>query len=272
MRFSAQHGLGFRFATDGTRQFCVVFDTADGTPIMLSDERQSLFYDLSGNRIVLVPNSRTQVSVDWIAEDERPLKFEPSIHHASNPKDLPKHDSFFRLDKFVHTSSLISEDADSADGPQRYSAARDGGVVELIWVTRDDPTWFRFTSRKTGEDYIRLEMHADRIGSDIEDAAFAFPDVARLQQNLDVATLDAKDVNSHCRFLNSCRGCSAKMAIAIGDADQQPINKLLFLPDWEELRNRDADLGQRYRDALAKQGFHFAVIDGGHRQAMVNDD
>lgn len=66
MRTSSAGGLAFRVAAEGERQFCAVYDPAEGTPIFLSDGWQTLVYDLANSRVVRVPISRGFVRIEWI--------------------------------------------------------------------------------------------------------------------------------------------------------------------------------------------------------------
>jgi hypothetical protein len=54
-RLTAADGFGFHVASDGTKQLCAVFDPHDGTPLYLSDGKQTLLYDLSATASCACP-------------------------------------------------------------------------------------------------------------------------------------------------------------------------------------------------------------------------
>ena len=253
---TATHGFGFRFATDGTRQACAVFDPRDGTPFYLSDGRQTLVYDLTNERIVRVPNSRAYVQVDWDPKDERPLRFSLGMNFDDKPEALGKTRSFFRADRFVEASARSLRRLPTADDTDLFAAERANNSVEAVQVPRGKPDWVRFTSAAAGEDFYRIHFLA-RVGGDAPPAPPAFPDLGALRREIEVVEFDQQLMPDFLQFLKSGRASLAKMGLAGGPEWQKGADKVLLSPDWGELGERDRKLGGRYRAALAKQGLVF---------------
>ena len=255
-RLTPDGGLGFHFATDGTRQLCAIFDSHDGTPLYLSDGQQTLLYDLSGNQIVRVPASRAYVGVNWNSKADRPLEFQAGVALKSNPKKLAEAVSSFRIDRFVSASSASLRQVDGPDGTSFFAAERAGGSIEAVQVPRGALEWFDFTSSKPGDGYYRLQLRAD-LRSDPPPALLKLPDLAALRPEIEVVDLDEKLMPNLVLFLKNGYGSLAKLALAGGPEAQEDANKILLSPDWDELRERDRKLGGAYRAALAKHGLKF---------------
>src|SRR5262245_36258412 len=256
-RLTAEDGFGFHFATDGTREVCTIFDPHVGTPLYLSDGQQTLVYDLPGNRIVRVPNSRAYVVIDWKAKEPRPLAFNSGITLNKDPKKLAA--SSFRVDRFVSASAGSLLQLEAAQDTQLFAAQRVDAYIEAIQVPSGKLDWFRFTSSKEGQDFFRLELEA-RLPRALPDGALRFPDLAGLRRDIDVADLDEQLMPDLVGFLKSGYALTVKMALSGGEEIRKDVEKALSSPDWNELRERDRRLGGAYRTALSRQGLTFRVM------------
>src|SRR5262245_42507035 len=143
-RLTAEDGFGFHFASDGTRELCAIFDPHDGTPLYISDGQQTLVYDLTGNRIVRVPNSRAYVIIDWKAKEPRPLVFNSGVTFNEDPKKRAA--ARFRVDRFVSASAGSLRQLEAAPDALLFAAQRADAHIEAIQVPPGKLDWFRFTS------------------------------------------------------------------------------------------------------------------------------
>lgn len=120
LRVAKRGAIAFRVVTDGDRQLCAVDDPADGTPLVLSDGEQTLLYELDGDRVLLMPNCRAYVRLDWDAAAAKPIAFSLGAAYERDPADLARiiHDGAVvarrrtqqrrLLDKFALKSSPAS--------------------------------------------------------------------------------------------------------------------------------------------------------------------
>ena len=244
--------IGFRVAAQGDRQVCVLFDAADGTPMLLCNEHESLVYDLANSRIVRVPRSRVYVRVDWESEKAKPLTFTWGIHTTTKVEELKKSDSFFRIDRFVSASGKSLRRLDALPGVLLFAAERAGGHVESIQQSQTEPS-FRFTSHQRQEADYALELEAAHIGDDPPDA-LTFPDMRKLGAQIAITDLDDQMLPVFVVMLQDGRAWLAKFGLAGGTMMREAAERASGKVDWEALRKRDDALGKRYRDALAKQG------------------
>lgn len=258
LRLSKSNALAFRVATDGKDELCILYDAADGTPIFISNGRESLVYDLLNTRVVRLPRSRGGAQVEWHGEKEAPLSFGFGffIQELESAKQGDSN-AWFRIDQFVAASGAALKRRQSPKGIELFAAERPGAVESLQMKSRD-ASWYRFTSRRKDEDFDKLELEATQIGRPIPAASLAFPDYKRLRQDIAVTELDSQSLLGFVAMLRDGRVWLAKLVLtAGGEADQL---KLAFpSANWEELRRRDAELGPRYRAALARQGLQLPV-------------
>ncbi|HEV7300493.1 MAG TPA: hypothetical protein VGN72_14085 [Tepidisphaeraceae bacterium] len=252
LRFSANGGLAFRVAAEGERQFCAVYDPADGTPLILSDGQQTLVYDLENSRVVRVPNSRGTVRVDWDAQKEKPLSFDIGVYHKSKREKLNDENAGFRIDRFVEAAATLAH-VGRRGNADLFAAERGGGSVESLAVDPAKADTFRFTSRKGRESFDWLELEATMIDQPLPQNAFAFPDTARLPKGIHLVELDEQALPLFLGLLQNGTALTAKMGVAAGPA---------ALPgaEWDALRKRDATFGAIYRKALAEQGVELRTL------------
>ena len=259
VRTSADGGIAFHVATDGERQLCALFDPNDGTPIFISDGRQSLVYDLANSRIVLVPSSRAYVEVDWNATAEKPLSFGFGVNVKSDPKLVETlKSSSFRIDRFVDPLANAPWQLGRSDRGRSFTASRTNGGVEAVEQMPGDSSWFRFTSGKVDREFQSVELEAKHIARPIPDALIAFPDLASLRRDVDIDELSDQKLRAFLAILKDGRAWMVKLALAFGDREN--AKRLMPHTDWEELRRRDAELGARYRAALDRQGIRLSAI------------
>jgi hypothetical protein len=263
-RMTAADGFGFRFATDGARQLCVIFDAQDGTPLYLSDGQQTLVYDLGDNLIVRLPASRAYVVVDWNPEDARPLTFRSGVDISEVPETVAKTKTSFRVDRFVHASRDHLRAVDSGREAVLFVAQRPDGGVEAVQVPRGELNGFRFTSSRQGENFYRLELEA-RLAGGLPAGTTRFPDVARLQHDVQIVDFDEQRMPNFSALLKNGQASIEKMALAGGAEVQKSVDQALQkkgLPaaNWDGLRQRDRKLGEVYRAALAKQGIRCRAL------------
>lgn len=253
VRSSVTGGMAFYVATDGVRQVCAVYDPSDGTPLFLSDGRQTLVYDLANSRVVRVPTSRGNVRVDWEPGKEKPLSFGFAVSVKSTAEQLEKENAWFRIDRFIaHTPALkhLGEDGRW----ELFAAERAGGSIESLQVQPGDPSQFRFASTGRGESFHRLELHATKIGGPLPDDALAFPDPKRLPKEVNLTDLNEQTLPTFLAFLRDGRAWMAKMALAAGPDGRKDLEQVMPGADWEAMRARDAKFGAVFRTALAEQG------------------
>lgn len=255
-RFPKTGGLAFRVAAEGEKQFCAVYDPADGTPLFLSDGQQTLVYDLANSRIVRVAPSRGNVRVDWNAEKAKPLSFGFAVNRKSDPAKLAEANSWFRLDRFVAAMGAALKRLDAPADVELFAVERQGGRIDSIRKNVGDAAWFGFTETAKGADFSTLELEARNIGEHLPDAALAFPEMKRLGQ--DVAITEADQLLTFLALLRDGKAWASKMVLASGGEAFAAAKKEMPDTDWDELRRRDAKLGEQYRAALARQGVRFA--------------
>jgi hypothetical protein len=255
-RFSKTGGLAFRVAAEGEKQFCALYDPADGTPLFLSDGQQTLVYDLANSRIVRVAQSRGYVRVDWNAEKAKPLSFGFAVDRKSDPEKLAKANAWFQIDRFVAAMGPALKRLDAPADVELFAVERQGGSIDSIRKNVGDAASFRFTSTVKGQDFSRLELEARNIGEHLPDSELAFPEVKRLGQ--DVAMTEADQLLEFLALLSDGRAWMGKLALAGGGEAFAAAKKEMPDVDWDELRRRDAKFGEQYRAALARQGVRFA--------------
>jgi hypothetical protein len=258
-RLTAADGFGFHVASDGKNQLCAVFDPHDGTPLYLSDGKQTLLYDLSGNRVVRVPTSRAYVIIGWDPKKPLPLGFDVGVDFNQNPKGLAKTTSSFRIDHFVAAAGESLKRLDGGTNTLLFAAQRPDGNVEAIQVPRGSLDWFRFTSCEQGKDFYDLELEA-RLPRSVPPEALHFPDLAALRRDIDIVDLDEQLMPNLVLFIKSGIAAAAKMGLAGGDEVRKEVNKVVLSPNWAELRERDRKLGSAYRAALAKQAVQYRAM------------
>jgi hypothetical protein len=259
-RPAAESGLAFHVARDGDRQLCTVYDAADGTPILLSDGRTTLIYDLVGDRIIPVAPATANVRIDWERAATKPLEFQFNAHFLADAKKLETETSWFRIDKFVEASGANLKRLDGAPaGTELFGAERAGGSIESVQRDAKDPSWFRFTSVREGQDYYALDLRASDISKAVPDRALAFPDLAKLGKSVPLAKIDEQDKAGLVADIKSGKAWAAKLAIAGGQSFRERLRA--SDRDWEALRKRDEALGNKYRAALAEQGIRFAPVE-----------
>jgi len=245
--------LAFHVASDGKKQFCAVFDPADGTPIFLSDGDQVLVYDLTNSRIVRVPQTCGYILIDWNASDSKPLNFSFGAQNAT-PNQLKKWSSKIRVDRFVSASAKSLRRLDTVPDVLLFAAERPDGNIEAIQQPAAGADSFRFTSLKKGDDHYMLELQVANIGASLPAQALAYPDLPALRRDVAVTDLDDQLLPAFIVLLRDGRAWMAKFGLAAGPELQKKGDQLLNNPDWDDLRRRDKDLGPRYRAALAQQG------------------
>jgi hypothetical protein len=253
IRDSADQGLGFHFATDGKKRICALFDAVDSTPIYLSDGDQTLIYDLSNSRIIRAPTSKASVDVDWNPKADQPIRFSFHLAFGDDAKTI---NSSFRIDRFVDASQESLREIEAHDGYRLLAAPRAGNNLESIEIPRDQ-TWLRFSSQKLTNDYYRMRLDA-RIGGQIPAAAMAFPDPDALRRDITLLDLDQQTLPGMISFLSDNRGAAAKLGLAYQDM-RGVMDKILFSPDWDQLKKRDQQFGTQYRTALSHQGIKFSL-------------
>ena len=256
LRSNAGAGMLFRLAQDDTRQLTVLSDLRDGTPIMLSDGRQTIVYDIAGDQLVLVPFSRAYVQVDWDRKDEKPLKFNMGMDTASSPdaKSITDPGSWVRIDHFVEAVGAELKRLDSPADVALFGRDR-GTSIESLQTRPGDPKSFHFTSLKRGNTFYTMDVRASHIDQPVPAATLAFPDVERLGKELKVTRAEPGFVSQTASLLRNGRAWVIKLALGGNADDLAAVEKLLASkPDWDELRKRDARLGAEYRRALERQG------------------
>jgi hypothetical protein len=262
-RFSPSGGLAFRVAGDGARQLCAVYDPGDGTPLFLSDGRETLVYDLANDRVVRVPTSRGFVRVDGEPGAAKPLSFSIGVECKSDPEKLDEANSWFRVDRFAAGTPGLEHRGRRGDW-EVFAARRADGTVDSLQTRPGDATRFRFTSTAgagggggggAGEaSFDRLEVEAARIGEPLPAAALAFPDPKRLPPDVHLTDLAQQPLPAFLGDLRGGRAWLAKMVLAAGPDKLVDARKEMPEADWDALRARDARLGAAYRKALAEQG------------------
>jgi hypothetical protein len=256
-RLTAADGFGFHVASDGTKQLCAVFDPHDGTPLYLSDGKQTLLYDLAGNRVVRVPTSRAYVIIGWDPKLPKPLGFDVGV--SFNQKVEARTSSSFRVDLFMAAAGESLKRLDGGKNSLLFAAQRPGGNVEAIQVPRGNLDWFRFTSCEQGKDFFGLELEA-RLPRSLPAQTLNFPDLAALRRDIDVVDLDEQLMPTLVMFIKSGIAAAAKIGLAGGDEVRKQVDRVLLSPDWAELRERDRKLGEAYRAALAKQSVQYHAM------------
>lgn len=259
VRLSKSASLAFRVATDGRRQLCVLYDPADGTPLFLSDGGQTLVYDLANARVVRLPNSRANVRVDWDATEQLPLRFSFGVAYPTNPEKLSEDNAWFRIDRFVDASGAALKRLAAPKNTELFAAERQNGSIESLQRNPRDASWFRFTSLDKDQDFYRLELEATSIGQRPPESALAFPDVNRLAQDVAVTDLDQQVLPAFLVFLREGRVWMAKLALSAWPEMRELGEKAMPGANWDELRRRDAEFGEQYRAALARQGIRFPL-------------
>ena len=260
VRSAAKQGVAFRFATDGARQFCSLYDPTDGTPLFLSDGWQTLVYDLPGGRVVRVPNCRGVVRVDWDRHHPKPLKFDFDFRFESNREKLSQYAAWFGVDAFVAASRPKLVPLESTDGTRLFSAERPGGSVETVQVPAGAVQWFRFTSLDRKDGFYRLQLEARHIGGEVPAAALAFPDLRQLRETVRVHDLEQDLLPTFLAAIRDGRAWLVKSALVTGDEDPPtPPPGVPAGTTWADLRKQDKELGAAYRAALQKQGVWVAA-------------
>ena len=247
-------GLIFQFAADGDRQRCAVLDASDQTPIFLSNEHEALIYDLENARLVRIADSRAYVRVDWQANDPKPLNVSMGVQQGK-PEGLDRFNSEFRIDRFVRASAERLRPLDSPSG-KLVAAERADGTVEAVQLF--SKAEFRFTSLRRGEKEYALELNARGIGKPVPAKELMYPDLKPLSADLRVYEPAAAERQQFAEQLRTGRAFMAKLALASGP-DMQERAGAFIKPDWDALRVRDKELGEKYRPALAKQGIEIAA-------------
>ena len=255
-RGSPGSGLAFRIATDGEREACAVYDVTDGTPILLSDGRQTLVYDLANDRVVRVLDSRAYVRVDWMAADERPLAFEFGVGSAHPQKPAPGARSSIRIDRWVEAAAPKFQVREYPDRQMiRFAAALCRGAAEYVVVPAGRIGEFQFGSVDQRQDLMRLLLSATYGEGGLPPAALAFPDPARLAEDITITELAADE---RAAFVAAGgRAWAAKSLLTIGATSADMLAVAAPGATWDDLRRRDAALGERYRAALRKQNATF---------------
>ena len=259
VRFSKSAGLAFRVATDSRRQLCVLYDSADGTPLFLSDGGQTLVYDLANARVVRLPNSRANVRVNWDAAEQLPLRFNFGVAYQTNPEKLSEDNAWFRIDQFVDASGAALKRLAASKNTELFAAERQSGSIESLQRSARNASWFRFTSLNKDQNFYRLELEATSIGQRPPESALAFPDVKRLGQDVAITDLDQQVLPAFLVFLRDGRVWIVKLALSAGPEMHELGEKAMPGANWDELRRRDAEFGEQYRAALARQGIRFPL-------------
>jgi hypothetical protein len=259
VRYSAEKGLGFHVATDGKRERCVLYDAADGTPLFISDGRQTLIYDLAENRILRVPTCRGNVRVDWDPKAPKPLSFNFKFDFKTDPKKLEESNAWIRLDRFVEASAAELKRVETPAGAGVWAAERRGGAIESVQADPADPSWFSFRSLANGKDFYALEVHATGIGRPTAAESVAFPDVEKFGRDVPVEPFDLKAKPALFDTFTSGRCFTPKLALA-GEDPATAIKRIFPKVDVDALREQDARFSAHYRAALAAQGVTFPTL------------
>jgi hypothetical protein len=143
-----------------------------------------------------------------------------------------------------------------------FGAQRQNGNIESVQCSRNDPSWFRFTSLKMGESLYRLDLRNYRISKPIPVSAMAFPDVERLGKAIAVVELEPEAQQKFILDIGSGGIWAVKLALAGGGGPDLKASVEKFMPGvgLDALRQSDKDLGAHYRAALAAQGVKFEPI------------
>jgi hypothetical protein len=249
-------GLGFRIATDGTRHFCVLFDCADGTPILLSDGEQSLLYDLANNRVVQLSSCPSFVRVGWTPDAIKPLSVDFGADMKSGKTKSGKH-SWIKLDKMVSDLKNLRVVDDGAT--QTFGQSEDK-MTTTVEISRDDASWFRFARVYEEDAAYQALIEVTHVGQPVPDEWLKFPDVEALKQDSPVVSLPPDSLLTVAKLIKSGMAIMPKAALAAGGGMKKQLDAPLLYPDWDALAKQDIELGKRYRDALAKQGFEFKPL------------
>jgi hypothetical protein len=264
--------LGFHVATDGRRELSVVFDRADGAPVLLSDGSRTLLLDVFNSRVLLIRPSRTHVRVDWNADEPKPLAFEFQMHANSDPRELKANNSYFRVDRFVAGSRAALRPLDA--GAWSGFAADRGEYVETVHVPADagaEPKAFRFGSLKKGNDYYSLSLDARHVGAAVPAEALRFPDVEQLRKEIPVEEADPGAVKGFVQMMAGGHGLAVKLALSGDGPVPPPLKEAFPAIDWEPLRARDAKLFAAYRAAMEKQGVVYRAPESPKPAGRPND-
>ncbi|MBX3438028.1 MAG: hypothetical protein KF861_11100 [Planctomycetaceae bacterium] len=254
MMRTPEGSIGFYVISDGRRQLCAIYDAADGVPFILSDDQQTLLYDLRNERIIHVPRCRGFLRILWNAGEAKPLAFQFSYQTKANLEELQECTCWIRIDQFVDAlaDKLVREE--SEPGVERYTVERLEGGTETLEVNTTGEG-FRFTSKRPEESYVGLELEAQSIGQPVPEDLLALPDIDRLSGELQLLTAEMETFPDLYRFLKGGQAVMAKYALAGGSELQTIVGTTMPFADWSALRERDRSFGARYRAALSQQGF-----------------
>jgi hypothetical protein len=205
LRSSATTGWAFRVATDGQRQLVALYDSADGTPIFLSDGQQTLIYDLANSRVVRVPSSRGNVRVDWEAQKEKPLNFGFGVQVRSTPEELEHENAWFRIDRFADAALSLKQVGNQGKSTLFAAERADGKGIESLQVEPGQQSWFRFTSLSKGQPFYRFQLDARAIDRPVAARALSFPDLQRLPPDVHLTDLDQQVIPAFLVLLRDGR-------------------------------------------------------------------
>ena len=254
-------GIGFHIATDRLKQVCAVYDVADGTPLFMSDGKQTLIYDLPNRRIVIAARSRAYFALKWEPPAPEKKSMRMTLGTALNSEEPNPSDediAGIRLQALLTAPNI--EVLESRPDRELLVVERPNGAKETILRDPRDASWFRFASMSKGNDFYSIELTATLIGKSVPDSALAFPDIQRLRGDMpgvEIIELDVSGIIDTAKFLNSTRGWMAKFGIAHAQEGRKAAAATVPGVEWEEIQRRDRDLGKKYRAALAAQGVRF---------------
>lgn len=245
-------GVAFYVAVDGEREVCAVYDPADGTPILLSDGRQTLIYDLENAQLLRVQNFRSYFRIDFEPDARKPLMFRFGAEIRTAPEHDAKSASYFRLDRFAASRETFAIHHDD-DGKLVFSNASADGGTQTIRVRPDDLTTFTFASVPPNAALPNIEVHATHIGVPLPPEALTFPDPHRFPKETGITQIDEVKLRTLLPLIRSGKSMLAKIAIA-DPSFRKMAHGTMPHANWTELRERDARFGAIYRQALADQG------------------
>lgn len=247
--------FGFQIASDRDRVRTVIFDPSDGMPILISNGRELLAYDLEGERIVRFPVANASIRVDWDVSQAQPFTFNFSFNVAGSTATLKPDESAVRMDRFVRAEWTELTRLEAAAGQRLFAYEKpDDGTIYTLQVPTGDVDEFRLTALAKDEDKYLLEMQVDHIGQAIPETALRFPDANALAQSVKVEVVNPAEIKTMMINLFS-KERGNKLGLMKFLDGGKPETTAAF--DLDEAREADAKLGKAYREALEAQGIRF---------------
>lgn len=247
--------MGFELATDGERLRCALYDMHDGTPLFLSNERETFAYDLERQQILFLPNARSFVRLEWAHDEVNPASFNFSMR-GSTGTIKESTESWLRLDQFVEMTGQDLRHVESDETSAIFAYERmQNGTVSAIQTFGSDDSRFRFTVLKKDAKEYSVEIDAAFIGQPVPAKALRMPSAKSLAEMIAVHEVNGIDVALLPLQLMNPKKPGKFMLM------QDPGGKALNGALLAEAKKMDRELGAIYRAALKAQGIEFRTID-----------